>query len=63
MRSYEVKITIRARQRDEFLRRRLLRKRLLAEKNRVISPHSKAMIPLLPMPLPEDRDFLFHLTA
>lgn len=53
-----VNITIRARQRGQFLRRRLL-----VKKNGVVLPYSKAMIPLLPMSTLDDRDFLFHLTA
>lgn len=58
MGSCGVKITIRARQRGQFLRRRLL-----AEKDGVMPLHSEAMIPLLPMPLPDDWDFLFYTTA
>lgn len=53
-----MKISIRARQRDQFLK-----KRLLAEKDEVIPPHLKTIIPLLPVPLPDDKDFLFHPTA
>ena len=53
-----VKITIRARQRGQFLR-----KRLFAEKDGVVPPRSEAMITLLPIPLPDNRDFLFHPTA
>lgn len=53
-----VKITIRARQRGQFLK-----KRLFAEKDEVISPRSETMVLFLPVPLPNDRDFLFHLTA
>lgn len=56
--SCKVKITIRARQRGQFLK-----KRLLAEKDGVIPPRSETMVPLLPVPLPDDRDFLFHPTA
>ena len=53
-----VKIAIRARQRGQFLK-----KRLLAEKNGVIPPRSETMVPFLPVPLPDNRDFLFHPTA
>lgn len=53
-----VMITIRARQRDQFLRRRLL-----AKKDRVVPLHSEAIILLLLVPLPDNRDFLIHLTA
>ena len=53
-----VKIAIRARQRGQFLK-----KRLLVEKDGVIPPRSETMVPLLPVPLPDDRDFLFHPTA
>ena len=56
--SCRVKITIKAKQRGQFLR-----KRLLAEKDKVVPPHSDAMIPLMPVSLPDDRDFLFHPTA
>lgn len=50
-----VKIIINARQRGQFLRRKLL-----AENDGVVSPRSEAMIPILPVPLPDNRDFLFH---
>ena len=53
-----VKITIKARQRGQFLE-----KRLLAEKNGVIPPRSETMVPLLPVPLSDDKDFLFHPTT
>ncbi len=53
-----IKITIKARQRGQFLRRRLF-----AEKNKVIPPPFEVMISLLPVPLPNNRDFLFHLIA
>lgn len=56
--SCKVKITIKARQRGLFLK-----KRLLAKKDEVIPLHSETMIPLLPVPLPDDRNFLFHPTA
>ena len=53
-----VKIAVRARQRGPFLK-----KRLLAERDEVVPPRSEAVIPILPLPLPDDRDFLFHPTA
>lgn len=53
-----VKITTRARQRGQFLR-----KGLLGEKDEVIPPRSETMVPLLPVPLPDNRDFLFHPKA
>lgn len=53
-----VKIAIRARQRDRFLW-----KRLLAEKEEFVSSRSEAMIPLLPVHLSDNRDFLFYLTT
>lgn len=51
-----VKITIKARQKGQFLR-----KKLFAENNGIVSSRSEAMIPLLPVPLPDNRNFLFHL--
>ena len=56
--SCRVKIVVRARQRGQFQK-----KRLLAEKDKVIPPRSETMIPLLPIPLLDERDFLFHPTA
>ena len=53
-----VMITIRARKRGQFLR-----KRLFAENKEVLPPRSEVMIPLLRVPLPNDRNFLFHPTA
>lgn len=58
VRSCGIKITIKARQRSQFLKRRLF-----AEKDRIIPPPFEAMISLLPVSLPNNRDFLFHLTA
>ncbi len=49
---------MRARQRSQFLRRRLF-----AENDRVIFPHSKVIIPLLLVFFLDNRDFLFHLTV
>ena len=56
--SCRVKITIRARQRGQ-----LLRKRLIGEKDEVIPPRSDTMVSLLPVPLPNNRDFLFYPTV
>ena len=53
-----VTIAINARQRRQFLRRKLL-----ASYNNMIPPCSKSMIPLAPVSLPDDRDFLFHPTT
>lgn len=53
-----VKITIKAKHRGQFLKNRLF-----AEKNKVVSPHSEAMIPLMPVPLSDNENFLFHPTA
>ena len=58
VRNYEVKITVRARQRGQFLR-----KRLLTVKDEVIPPRSEIMVPLLLVPFPDDRDFSFYPTA
>lgn len=53
-----VKITIKATQRGQFLRRKLL-----AENNEVVPPCFEAIIPILPVPVPDNRNFLFHLAA
>ena len=58
MGSCGVKITIKAKQRGQ-----LLKKRLLAEKDEVVLLRSETIILLLPVPLPDDRDFLFHPIA
>lgn len=58
MESCGIKITIRVRQSSQFLR-----KRLIAKKDRVISPCFEAMILLLPVPLPDGRNFMFYPTA
>ena len=50
-----VKITIKARQKGQFLS-----KKLLAENDGVISSRFEAMIPILTVPFPDNRDFLFH---
>ncbi len=50
-----VTIPINTKQRGQFLS-----KKLLAENDGVVPPRSETMIPLLPVPLPDDRDFLFH---
>lgn len=56
--SYKVTISINARQRWQFLRRKLF-----ATNNNVVLPHLKMMIPLSPVFLPDNRDFLFHPTT
>ena len=53
-----VKITIKSRQRGQFLK-----KRFFAKKGKVIPPRSKRRVPLLLIPLPDDKGFLFHPTA
>ena len=53
-----VKIAIRARQKSQFPR-----KRLLPKKDELVPPRSEAVVPVLPVPLLDDRDFLFHPTA
>ena len=50
-----VTIPIDVRQRGQFLTRKLL-----ASRETVLPPHSEAMVSLVPLPLPDDRDFLFH---
>lgn len=50
--SYRVKITIKPKQRSQFLR-----KRLLAEKDEVVPPRFEAIILLVPVSLPNNRDF------
>lgn len=56
--SCKIKITIRARQRGQFLR-----SKLLVEKDGVVPLRSEAIIPLFPVPFPNNRDFLFHPIA
>ena len=56
--SCKVKITIKARQRGQFLSRKLF-----AKNNGVVPPRSEAIITILPVPLFNDRDFLFHLAS
>lgn len=53
--SCRVTVPIDARQRDQFLTRRLL-----SSQETVVPPCSEAMLSLVPLPLPDDRDFLFH---
>ena len=53
-----VKITIRARQKGP-----LLRKKLFAKKDGLVPPRFEVIISLLPIPLPDNRGFLFHPTA
>lgn len=56
--SSEVKITIKAKQKGQFLKRKLL-----AEKDDIVPLHFEIMISLVRMSLPDDRNFLFHPTA
>ena len=58
VRSYRVTIPIKARQRGQFLKRRLL-----AKSDGMMPPRSETMVLLLPVLLPDDRDFLFHPTT
>ena len=58
MGSCGIKITIKARQKGQFLRRMLL-----AENDGVILPRFEAMILFLPVLLPNNRNFLFHLAT
>lgn len=58
VRSCSIRITIRAKQRGQFLK-----KRLFARNDVVIPPYSETMVPLLLVPLSNDRDFLFYPTA
>lgn len=53
----KVTINVNAKQRGQFLARKLL-----ISQDSVIPPHSKAMIFLVKLPLPNNRDFLFHPT-
>lgn len=55
---YGVIIAINARQHRQFLKQKLL-----ARNNNVIPPCSKSMIPLAPVSLSDDRDFLFYSTT
>lgn len=57
IRSCRVKITVRAKQKNQFLK-----KKLLAKKDKVILPCSETMILLLLVSLPNNWDFLFHPT-
>ena len=52
-----VTIPINVKQRGQFLRRNLL-----ASGDNVVPPRSETMIPLAPVSLPNDRDFLFYPT-
>lgn len=56
--SCRVKISIKARQRGRFLK-----KKFLAEKDEVTTPRSETMVLLFPMSFPDDRDFLFYPIA
>ena len=51
-------VPISARQREQFLIRKLL-----TSESTVVPPRSEAMIPLVPVSVPDDRDFLFHPAA
>lgn len=53
--SYGVTVSIDARQRRQFLTRKLL-----ASQETVVPPRSEAMISLIPLFLFDDRDFLFY---
>ena len=53
-----VTVPIDARQRGQFLIRRLL-----ASQDTVIPPRSEAIVSLVPLPLLNDQDFLFHPSA
>lgn len=53
--SCRVKITVRARQKGQFLR-----KKLLAKTDSVVPPRSEAMVPLHSILFPDNKDFLFH---
>ena len=55
IRSCGVTVPIDVRQRGQFFTRRLL-----ASQDTVIPPRSEAMVSIVPLPLPDDRDFLFH---
>ena len=50
-----VTVPIDARQRGQFLTRRLL-----SSQETVVPPRSKAIVSFVPLPLPDNRDFLFH---
>lgn len=56
--SCKVKITIRVRQKSQFLR-----KKLLVETDNIVFPHSEAMVLLYPISLSDSRNFLFHPVA
>ena len=56
--SCRVTVPIDAKQRDPFLTRRLL-----SSQETVVPPRSEAMVSLFPLPLPDNRDFLFHPTT
>lgn len=58
VRSCEVTIPINAKQSGHFLTRKLL-----ASRDTIIPPRSDSMISLVPVPLLDDRDFLFHPTT
>lgn len=53
----KVTIDVNAKQQGQFLA-----KKLLTSQESVIPPRLEAMIPLVKLPLPDDRNFLFHPT-
>ena len=53
--SCEVTVPIDGRQRGQFLTRKLL-----TSQETVLPPQSEAMVLLVPLPLPDDRDIMFH---
>lgn len=55
IKSCRVTILVKARQKGQLLRRKLFTK-----DNKVMPPCSETMIPLLPVPLPDNQDYLFH---
>ena len=56
--SYGVTVPISARQRGQFFIRKLL-----TSKSTVVPPRSEAMVPLVPVSMPDDHDFLFYPAA
>lgn len=52
-----ITVPIDVRQSGQFLK-----KRLLSSQEMVVPPRSEAMVLLVPLPLPNNRDFLFHPT-
>lgn len=56
--SCRVTIKVNAKQQGQFFARKLL-----SSYESVILPHSEALVPLVRVPLLDNQDFLFHLTA